>query len=106
MSDQKAKHGSAARGEDDARQHPADQYDDDLARDNQRHSGGSTMGDLAHPGANAGHAPGPLNAAAPGTDQGEFPQHARRGQAQSPVEETPNQPEPKREGHRGGARDR
>ena len=27
-------------------------------------------------------------------------QHARKGQAQSPVEETPNQPEKKREGHR------
>ena len=105
MPNQKAKHGTAARGEDDAQQRPADEYDEDLARDNHRHASGSTMSDLAHPGADAGLASGPLNASGAGTDQGEFPQHARRGQAQSPVEDTLNQPEPRREGHHGGARD-
>jgi hypothetical protein len=105
MADQKARHGSAARDPEDIQQRPPDQYDEDLARDNRRHSGGSTMGDLAHPGADAGLASGPSNATGPGTDQGEFPQHARRGQAESPVEETLNQPEHKREGHHGGARD-
>ena len=105
MANEKAKHGSAARDQHDVAQRPADEYDDDLARDNRRDSAAGTMHDLANRGADAGHADGPLDTAGARTDQGEFPQHARRGQAQSPVEATPNQPEPKREGHPGGARD-
>ena len=105
MADRKIKHGSAARDADDAQARPADEYDEDLQRDNRRDSGGSTMADLANPGEGAGHAGAPLSAPGARTDQGEFPQHARRGQAQSPVEDTLNQPERKREGHSGGARD-
>jgi hypothetical protein len=89
----------------DARAESGDDFDKDLERDNRRDSQGGTMADLASPGADAGHADGPLNASGSGTDQGEFPQHARRGQAQSPREETLNQPERHREGHPGGARD-
>jgi len=89
----------------DAQAMAGDEFDQDLERDNRRDSTGSTMADLANQGADAGNAPGPLSATGPETDQGEFPQHARRGQAQSPVEDTLNQPERKREGHSGGARD-
>jgi hypothetical protein len=105
MANQKAKHGSAAGDPKDAQARPDDQYDEDLARDNRRDSAASTMADLANRGEGAGLADGPLNATGTRTDQGEFPQHARRGQAESPVEATPNQPERSREGHRGGARD-
>jgi hypothetical protein len=104
MSNRKVKHGSAAGDAENAQARPDDQYDEDLHRDNQRGAGGSTMADLAHPGG-AGDATGPMSATAGRTDGGEFPQHDRKGQAQSPVEETPNQPERKREGHAGGARD-
>jgi hypothetical protein len=89
----------------DARAEAGDDFDKDLERDNRRDSQGSTMADLASPGADAGLAGGATNAPGGGTDQGEFPQHARRGQAQSPREDTLNQPERHREGHPGGARD-
>ena len=105
MSDRKIKHGSAAGDAENAQARPDDQYDEDLRRDNQRASQGSTMADLADADRAGGDPLGPTSATSARTDQGEFAQHARRGQAQSPVEETPNQPEPKREGHHGGARD-
>ena len=105
MSNQKARHGSAAGSPQDAQARPDDQYDEDLTRDNQRDTAAHTMSDLANRGEGAGLASGPIDPAGSRTDQGEFPQHARRGQAQSPVEETPNQPERSREGHPGGARD-
>ena len=89
----------------DARANAGDDFDRDLERDNHHDAGAHTMADLANRGAEAGHAEGPLNASGARTDQGEFPQHARRGQAESPVEETLNQPERTREGHPGGARD-
>lgn len=105
MANEKAKPGSAARDERDIRQRPADEYDDDLARDDRRASSAGTMSDLADQGAGAGHAAGGFAAPRPGTDQGEFSQHARRGQAESPRELTPDQREREREGHSGGARD-
>lgn len=88
----------------DAQAMAGDDFDKDLERDNRRDSGGSTMADLANRGDVDGDAAAPISASGSRTDRGEFPQHARRGQAQSPVEETPNQPERKREGHPGGAR--
>ena len=91
--------------EQDARAAAGDDFDRDLECDNHRDTAAHTMSDLANPGADAGLVPGPLNATGSRSDQGEFPQHARRGQAESPVEETLNQPEHKREGHPGGARD-
>jgi hypothetical protein len=105
MADRKIRHGSAAGDERDAQARPADEYDEDLERDNQRRGTGSTMADLANADRAGGNPELPLSASSAGTDQGEFPQHARRGQAQSPVEDTLNQPERKREGHPGGARD-
>ena len=89
----------------DAQAMAGDDYDMDLERDNQRRSDGSTMADLANRGETDGDASAPMSATSEDTDRGEFPQHARRGQAQSPVEDTLNQPEHKREGHPGGARD-
>jgi hypothetical protein len=106
MANQKARHGSAAGDERDAKARPSDEYDRDLERDNRRDAGeGGTMADLANPGASAPQVSAPVNSSGGRTDQGEFPQHARRGQAESPVEETLNQPEHHREGHPGGARD-
>ena len=88
-----------------ARAASGDAFDQDLERDNQRDSPASTMGELANRGEGAGLAAAPVDPTGSRTDRGEFPQHTRRGQAQSPVEETPNQPERSREGHPGGARD-
>ncbi len=91
--------------EQDARASAGDDFDKDLERDNHRHGVRSTMSDPAGNDSAASDAGTPASATGSRTDQGEFPQHARKGQAQSPVEETLNQPEPKREGHPGGARD-
>jgi len=91
--------------EQDARAAGGDDFDKDLERDNHRHSPKRPTGDPASGDDGADDADAPVSAAGSRTDQGEFPQHARKGQAQSPVEETLNQPEPKREGHPGGARD-
>lgn len=83
-----------------ARAESGDAFDHDLERDNQRDnqrdSAASTMSDLAD---------GPVDPTGSRTAQGELPQHARRGQARSPVEETPDQPERSHDGHPGGARD-
>ncbi len=105
MPNQNTEHKDA---EQDARAAAGDEFDRDLERDNRRDGHRSTMADPAAREGDTGNtgSPGqPVSAAGDRTDQGEFPQHARRGQAQSPVEETPNQPERKREGHPGGARD-
>jgi len=94
--------------EQDAKAAAGDDFDKDLERDNRRDSGGaaggSTMSDLAN-GGQGGDASAPMSATDDRTDQGEYAQHARRGQAESPREETLNQPERHREGHPGGARD-
>lgn len=83
-----------------------DDFDKDLERSNHRASGGSALGNLPDAVRNDTAAESStVTSSDAGTDQGEFPQHSRKGQAQSPVEETPNQPEPQREGHKGGARD-
>ena len=105
MANEKAKHGSAARTEEQAQAAPKDEYDMDLQRDNRRDSAAGTMADLANRGDESGNAGGPVSASSGDSDRGEFAQHARRGQAESPREETLNQPEPHREGHKGGARD-
>ena len=82
------------RDEKDAGTH-RDEYDRDLARDSGREPHGRTMEELAHPGAN----PGGALASDPVRPDVEHRQHARKGQAQSPVEATLNQPPKQQEGH-------
>ena len=77
---------------DDARS--GDEFDQDLKRDNARRTGAGDQ--PARSGAeftsSARHDPTE-------TDQGEFPQHAQRGQAESPVEVNHYEPPKKKEGH-------
>jgi len=82
-----------------------DEYERDLKRDNQRDRQRHTMSDLADEMA-AGPEVGDRTAGqplpsrpSPETDQGEFPQHARKGQAESPVEDTHYEPPKRKEGH-------
>ena len=72
-----------------------DEFDEDLARDSRQETEGRTMEQLAHPGEDAG-APHVTNRVAPDV---ETRQHSRKGQAQSPVEDTLNQPPKHKEGH-------
>ena len=77
-----------------------DSFDRDLERDNQRGAGGSRMADL--PDAMAGGPAGESPTTQPhveGMGEGRG-QHSRKGQAESPVEETHNEPPKKKEGHR------
>ena len=86
-----AKHDDSARQE--RRERPADEYSRDLERDNRRDAEGSGVEQMAR---------GESGPAAPLPDDGagkEHRQHARKGQAESPREQTLNQPERKREGH-------
>jgi hypothetical protein len=72
-----------------------DQYDRDLERDNSRLPDGRTRLDAAAP-----YEPSPEERHASGGDSGRvYPQKDRKGQAQSPVEETHNEPPKQREGH-------
>lgn len=73
-----------------------DEYDDDLARDNQRGHEAHGMEELARDTRSG-------MAGAPGAERGagtEGVQHARRGQAESPAERTHNEPPHKKQGHR------
>lgn len=94
-----------------------DEFDDDLQRDNQRGREASGMSQLARDtrsgsaGMVAGDAerdaqrdpsremPFTENNPAPGDDRHGWRSHARQGQAESPVEVTPNQPRRKVQGH-------
>lgn len=73
-----------------------DEYDEDLERDSRGEPHGRTMEELAHPGAQDAGAAHVTNRVAPDV---ETRQHARKGQAQSPVEDTLNQPPKHQEGH-------
>lgn len=80
-----------ARGE-----NPAAEFADDLARDAHSHDAPHTMDELAHPGAHDdGRDDQPREQMATDPDD-VHGQHARTGQAESPREMTPNQPEKKR----------
>jgi hypothetical protein len=73
-----------------------DEYDEDLARDNRRGREGEGMSDLAAEtrAGNAGFTP------SDGVeDRHGWRSHARRGQAESPVELNHNEPPRKKEGH-------
>ena len=73
-----------------------DQYDEDLARDNRRGREGEGMSDLAAEtrAGSAGFTP------SDGVDDRHgWRSHARRGQAESPVELNHNEPPRKKEGH-------
>lgn len=78
-----------------------DQYDDDLARDNQRGHQAQGMGDLARDTRSSGsEMPFVQNNPADGDDRHGWRSHARQGQAESPVELNHNEPPKKKEGHR------
>jgi hypothetical protein len=81
-----------------------DAFDQDLERDNRQKGQHHTMADLAGDrdgGGPDGGDPVELTAGhdLSRTDQGEFPQHARKGQAESPVEENHYEPPKHKEGH-------
>jgi hypothetical protein len=73
-----------------------DRFREDLQRDNARRTGHPADDRPADDGleltSSARHDPAE-------TDQGEFPQHARKGQAESPVEQNHYEPPKKKEGH-------
>ena len=73
-----------------------DEFNQDLQRDNARRTGGAggerPADDRLELTSSARHDPAE-------TDQGEFPQHARKGQAESPVEQNHYEPPKKKEGH-------
>lgn len=112
MANEKAKN---QRPENNEAQDSVDQYDQDLVRGNRREAGRDEreLGDLSNASSgrdhtNAGGRAGvtedrgrqaPSGGGNSDTDQGEFPQHARRGQAQSPVQENHFEPPRKKEGH-------
>jgi hypothetical protein len=77
-----------------------DDYDRDLERSNRRDAGGegSTMADLPDQLAGGPHGASPTSQPHV-TDDERFHQHARRGQAESPVEDTHYEPPKKKEGH-------
>jgi hypothetical protein len=72
-----------------------DEYERDLARDSHHETEPHTMEELAHPGRDPDM---PQEERSTGPDM-EHGQHARKGQAESSRELTPNQPERKKEGH-------
>jgi hypothetical protein len=77
-----------------------DEFGRDLERDNARRSG--RAGDDADRADDADGGLELTNTARhdpSATDQGEFPQHSRRGQAESPVEATHYEPPKHKEGH-------
>ena len=73
-----------------------DEYDEDLERSSRREPHGHTMEELAHPGELDAGAPHVENRVPPDV---ETRQHSRKGQAESPVEATLNQPPRHKEGH-------
>ncbi len=76
-----------------------DDFDRDLERDSQRGRERSTMADL--PDEMAGGPAGASPTSQPHvTGDGGHRQHARKGQAQSPAELTPNEPPKHKEGHK------
>jgi hypothetical protein len=89
------KHDDPGRAE--SRRVPEDQYTEDLRRDSAGSDADRTMEELARPGSQSLGAPTTQPHTGPDRERG---QHARKGHAQSPVEDTLNQPEKKREGHR------
>ena len=112
MANEKAKNQRPGNNE---AQDSGDQYDQDLVRQSRREAGRDEreLGDLANASSgrdhtNAGGRAGvaedrggqaPSGGGNSDTDQSEFPQHARRGQAQSPVQENHFEPPRKKEGH-------
>jgi hypothetical protein len=112
MANEKAK--NQRPGNNEAQDH-VDQYDQDLVRQNRREAGRDEreLGDVSAESSGRDHtnAAGragvtedrgrraPSGGGNSDTDQSEFPQHARRGQAQSPVQENHFEPPPKKEGH-------
>jgi len=81
-----------------------DTYEQDLQRDNRESKQHHTMADLAGDQAASGQGGGDPTEITAGhdlsrTDQGEYPQHARKGQAESPVEENHFEPPKHKEGH-------
>ena len=112
MANEKAK--NQRPGNNEAQDH-VDQYDQDLVRQNRRDGGRDAreLGDVSAESSGRDHtnAAGragvtedrerraPSGGGNSDTDQSEFPQHARRGQAQSPVQENHFEPPPKKEGH-------
>lgn len=80
--------------------HPADEYEQDLERANRREKEGSSMADL--PDEIAGGPYGAAPTTQPHVEDGEeHRQHARRGQAESPVEMNHyDPPKKKKEGHK------
>ena len=78
-----------------------DQYDDDLARDNQRGHEAQGRDDLARETRSSeSEMPFVQNNPADGDDRHAWRSHARQGQAESPVELNHNEPPKKKEGHR------
>ena len=73
-----------------------DEYDESLVASARREPHGRTMEELSHPGEQDAGAPHVTGRVAPDV---ETRQHARKGQAQSPVEDTLNQPPKHKEGH-------
>jgi len=73
-----------------------DRFSEDLQRDNARRTGrpsdDRSVDDGLELTSSARHDPAE-------TDQGEFPQHSRKGQAESPVEQNHYEPPKKKEGH-------
>ena len=85
------------RTEEEAR---SDSFDRDLERDNKRGKGESSMADLPDrlAGGPAGESPTTLpHVEGMNEDRG---QHSRKGQAESPAEQTHYEPPKKREGHK------
>lgn len=98
--------GASARDDDDRQRGRADlpdQYDEDLKRDNRRGREGEGMSDLARETRSG--AAGFADRDRPEgmddlDDRHGWRSHARQGQAESPAEQTHNEPPPRREGHR------
>jgi hypothetical protein len=85
----------AVRRERAAANDTSDDFDRDLEADSARRTAGeAAVGDPSRQMPDIG-------ATSSGTDQGEFAQHARRGQAESPVEDTHYEPPKRQEGHNG-----
>ena len=73
-----------------------DAFDEDLDRGSRGQPHGRTMDELAHPGEQDAGAAHVTNRVAPDV---ETRQHARKGQAQRPVEDTLDQPPEQQAGH-------
>ena len=84
-----------------SREDRGDAFDDDLARDNRRGHEGQGMSDLARD-TRSGAAEMPFVQDNPveGDDRHSWRQHARQGQAESPVELNHNEQPKQKEGHR------